>query len=139
MAYKEDLDKYSRFREEFIFPKEKELSFKIPKTQMTYEDLYSICKMCASGVAVDIAFNARGKAFAFKYLKADAKYYQEDDAAKLLDFVFMHYYQSLAQVMMNIHTIAKSNTNLTIQAARLLLDYNEKLNNYDDMKRKMLL
>lgn len=132
------LDKYKKFNK-FTFPKETDLGFKLQKSLVSYADLYNICNMCARGVAVDIAFKATNKMLAFKILKQEAKYFQEDDAAKLLDFCYMFYYQSLAQVQMNIHTIACSNANNSTQAARLLLEYEKILRDDDEMKRRQLL
>jgi len=132
------LDKYKKY-EKFVFPKEHHLNFKIPKKFITYGELYSICMMCAKGVAVDIAFKAAGKSLAFKVGSSEARFYQEEDWAMLLDFCYCFYYQSLAQVSMNIHTIAISNDSTAVQAARMLLEYEKALRDDDERKRKMLI
>lgn len=129
-----NIEKYKQYK--FEFPKENELPFKVENIR--YRDLYAICESVLNGVPIEIAFISIGKELEYTLIKNDSNWFPESNTAKMYYFIRMYRGKALASNLRNLHRIAcSSNTQSAIQAAKMLLEYEQII--YMREKRKEIV
>ena len=105
--------------------------FNIKSCYMTAYDMNNILEKCSRGIHPIIAFKSLGKYNVYCHLLNLAENFRDSLEARLIMVVERYYFDSLCNVMANVHAHAcdKHGGQVSLNAAKLVMDLNQRLDN----------